>query len=462
MSEFVKKDVTLKRAMGFWQSFGVAVGLVVAGTTMVSLAFTFGAVGPAFIVTAAIAGIGSILIATSYAELAAAIPGAGMIADYTMPAMGRSMSIFGVLTGYIVLITAGGACECFIAGLCAETVWGINYKLFAGILLVIFLIINCLGVEFLGISQIILTVGMMAALALLGAGGLLGIGTVAEPVAVEFAPNGWNTVATSMVSAVWLYIGIEYVCPMSEEVINPEKNVPRAMISGVVAIFVCDMLFGQAIVRYAPLDELVASDVPQLVGAEAMFGTVGMVVLAIASIFAGGSSADSHMAAVPRMLYGLARDGMLPKFFAYLHPRFRTPWVAIFAVFACMSVPFFIGLDITSIMGLISIACVAWLLSYIIVQVDLIILRKKYPNLHRPFRSPAFPVPQIIGLLVCTYAIATSGKDALLGTLPYLIGFFLYATLWVKFKMKKPCFEPVPITELNAVKVKFDEETSVS
>ena len=111
-----KVKTTLKRALGFWQSFGIAVGLVVAGTTMVSLAFNFGAIGPAFIIPAAIAGVASVLIATSYAELAAAIPGAGMIVDYTLPAMGRSTAIFGMLTGYIVLITAGGACECFIAG----------------------------------------------------------------------------------------------------------------------------------------------------------------------------------------------------------------------------------------------------------------------------------------------------------------------------------------------------------
>ena len=86
-----KGKTTLKRALGFWQSFGIAVGLVVAGTTMVSLAYNFGATGPAFIIPAAIAGVASILIATSYAELAAAIPGAGMIVDYTLPAMGRSM-----------------------------------------------------------------------------------------------------------------------------------------------------------------------------------------------------------------------------------------------------------------------------------------------------------------------------------------------------------------------------------
>ncbi len=452
-----QQQVTLKRALGFWQSFGIAVGLVVAGTTMVSLAYTFGEVGPAFIITAGIAGVASILIALSYAELAAAIPGAGMIADYTMPAMGRSMAIFGVLTGYIVLISAGGACECFISGMCAEALWGVPYKPFAMFLLLLFLVINCLGVEFLGKAQLILTITMMSALAIIGGGGLLGISVSNPTIPVEFNPYGWGAVATSMVGGIWLYIGIEYVCPMSEEIINPEKNVPKAMISGVIVIFICDMLFGQAIVRYAPLDLLTSSDVPQLVGAEAIYGNFGKTFLAIATIFAGASSADSHMAAVPRMLYGLARDGMLPKVFAYLHPRFRTPWVSIIAVFCCMSIPFFMGLNIDSIMNLIGIACAAWLVSYIIVQVNLIILRKKYPKLHRPFRCPVYPIPQIIGIIVCIYTIATSGWAAIQGALLFMVVFFIYSILWVKFKMKEKCFEPVPFDKLSGVAVKFDD-----
>jgi len=451
-----KNEVTLKRVLGFWQSFGIAVGLVVAGSTMVSLAYTFGVTGPAFIITAALAGIAVILIATSYAELASAIPGAGMIVDYTLPAMGRSMAIFGMLTGYIVLITAGGATECFIAGQCAQEIWGINYKVFAGILLVFFLIINCLGVEWLGRSQVIMTFGMIGILVLFGIGGLFGIGTVTAPTPIEFNPFGWSAVAASMGGAIWLYIGIEYVCPMSEEIIHPEKNVPKAMISGVVVIFIADMLFGQAIVMYTPLETLATSTVPQLAGADAMYGGVGMVALAFATIFAGASSADSHMAAVPRMLYGLARDGMLPRFFAYIHPRFRTPWVSIAAVFACMSIPFFIGLDITSIMTLIYTACAAWLVSYIIVQVDLIILRQRFPKMHRPFRSPAYPIPQIIGIITCIYTIYIMGTEIILSTLPYIVCFAAYALIWVKFVMKKKCFEPVPLEELTGITVKFD------
>lgn len=452
-------QVTLKRALGFWQCFGISVGLVVAATTVVSLCNYFGSVGPAFIIPAGVAAFTCILVVMSYAELSSAIPGAGMVVDYTLIAMGRTMSIFSMLAGYIVLISTAGACETFIAGMCAEELFGIHYKVFAGILVALFLIVNLVGVTALGKSQIVLTTAKMATLAALGIGGLLHIFTASDPQPVEFAPYGWEPVLTAMGGGIWLYIGIEYVCPMSEEVIKPEKNIPKAMIAGIITIFVVDMLFGEALVRYVPLDIIATSDVPQLVGAEAMYGFAGFTLLALATICSGASAANSHMAGVPRMLYGLAREGMLPKIFAYIHPRFRTPWAAIFLAVACLSIPFFINVDISSIMTFISMACVAWLCSYIIVQIDVIILRKKMPNMHRPFKTPLYPLPQVIGILICIWAIVTQATSALIGAGVILAVFFLYAVIWVKFVMKKNCFEAVPVEEVEHLrdKIKFDE-----
>ncbi len=453
----VAAQVKLKRVLGFWQAYGVAVGLVVAGTSMVSLANYFGTVGPAFIVTAAIAGLAAICIAMSYAELAAAIPSAGMVGDYTLPAMGRSMSIFGVLIGYVIMIIFAGSCECFVAGLCIQELWGISYKMVAAVLLIFFLVLNLIGVEFFANMQLLLTGIKVPALLILGILGLLQIGTISPKIPVDFTPYGWAPVATSMVGAMFLYLGMEYVCPLAEEVKNPEKNIPRAMIAGVATVFATNMVFGEAIVRYVPLDILAVSDVPQLLGAEMMFGRVGMIVAATATIVAGASAADSHIAALPRMLYGLSREGMIPGIFKYLHPRFKTPWVGIFFAFICLSMPFLINLQIDKLINFIQLACATWMISYIVVQLDLIILRKKYPKMHRPFRSPAYPLPQILGIILCTYIIITSGKVAFIGTMISLTLFLTYSILWVKLKMKEKCFKPLRFEDLPNLTVKFDE-----
>jgi len=445
----------LKRTLGFWQSYATATGLVVAGTTMVSLGYSMGLVGPAFIISAFLAMLVSILVSFSYAELSSILPGAGMIGDYTLAAMGRFMAIVAVLGGYIVLVSAAGAMESITAGLAAEMLSpAFSSTAVALFLLLLFLVVNLIGVDIFGSVQVLLTVTMMGGTAIMGLMGLLGIGTIAAPQSIPFNPAGWSTVFQSLALGIWLYIGIEYICPMAEEVKNPSKTIPRAMIFGLVTIFVADMLFGQAITRYVSLEQLQTSTTPQVDGAGAMFGNAGMVLIILITILASASSINSHLAAVPRMLYGLAREGMLPKAFTYIHPRFRTPWVGIITVFFLLCIPFLLSISMDLIATLILCSCVTWLISYIIAQVDVMILRKKYPDLHRPFKTPLYPLPQIIGLVATIYMIVTIHPEPEMKMTifsisgGFLLAIVLYAWIWLKVK-KLPLFTPIPLEQVR-------------
>lgn len=447
--------VKLKRSLGFWQSYATATGLVVAGTTMVSLGYSMGLTGPAFIISAFLAMLVSILVSFSYAELSSILPGAGMIGDYTLAAMGRFMAIVAVLGGYIVLVSAAGAMESITAGLAAEMLSpAINSTVVALLLLLFFLVVNLIGVDIFGSVQVLLTATMMIGTAAMGLFGLLGIGTVTEPHAVPFNPAGWGNVFQSLALGIWLYIGIEYICPMAEEVKQPAKTIPRAMIWGLITIFVVDMLFGQALTRYVDLEQLTTSTTPQVDGAMAMFGTPGMVLITLITILASASSINSHLAAVPRMLYGLAREGMLPKVFTYIHPKFRTPWVGIITVFFLLCIPFLLSISMDLIATLILCSCVTWLISYIIAQVNVMILRKKYPDIHRPFKTPFYPLPQIIGILATVYMIVTIHPEpemkmqifSISGS--FLLAIVIYAWLWLSYK-KQPLFTPVPLEQIK-------------
>lgn len=457
-----KQEVTLKQHMGFWQSWGFVIGIVVASTPIVSFLNAFGTLGPSFCLMAAALGIVCMIIATSYSEVSTSIPSAGMIVDYTLPTMGKSMAIFGVLTGYFILICTAGALETFIAGQCLEVLVPIPYKVTAIILIVVFLCMNLFGIEALGFSQLILALSMMGLLFVMGLMGHFGIAIECSPLtgseAATFWPkDGFSAMLPYFTTAFWLYIGNEYLCPMAEEIKDPGKTIYKAQFFGIIAIFAVDCIFGTAVLKYIPMDELAASDLPQMLAADTMFGTWGSVALIIATVLAGGSAAEAHMAGPPRMLYGLARDGMMPKFFAYLHPKFRTPWVAIFFVCLLLCIPFVVPISIDTVNYFISIACVGWLVSYVMVQIECLILRKKYPKLHRPFKSPFMPVPQIIGLAACAFVIYSSGWDAASKSCLFMLGFFLYSVLWVKFKLKEKCFEPIPLQEMKHLRIKWDE-----
>lgn len=446
----------LVRTLGFWRAFSTCTGLVVAGTTMVTLGYSMGLVGPAFIVSAFIAMIVSILVSFSYSELSSFMPGAGMIGDYTMVAMGPFMAIVSVLGGYIVLVSAAGAMESITAGLAAQSLFpGVSATLVAIVLLVLFLVVNLVGVGVFGSVQVFTTGSMIIGTSIMGLMGLMEWGTTSAPIEVAFNPNGWKVVLQSLALGIWLFVGIEYVAPMAEEVKQPEKTIPKAMLFGLLTIFTADMLFGQAIARYVPLDVLESSTSPQVDGAGALFGQVGKVLMVVITVLASASSINSHMAAVPRMLYGLAREGLLPRVFTYVHPRFRTPWVGIFAVFLLLFIPFMLSISMDLIATMILASCVTWLLSYVIAQVNVIILRKRYPEVHRPFRTPFYPVPQFVGIAACIYMIVTIHPVGVMKAQIYAIsgGFMalivLYALIWLKLK-KLPMFTPIPLEALYA------------
>lgn len=442
----------LKRKLGFWHAYATATGLVVAGSTMVSLGNSMGLVGPAFIVSAFIAMVVSIMIALSYAELSSFLPGAGMIGDYTLVAMGKFMAIVAVLGGYLVLVAVVGPMETMTAGFAAQYLFpDINTTLFAVGVLALFLLINLLGVELFGAIQVLLVAVLMGTTAIMGVLGLLDAFTIQPSMPVEFNPNGWSTVFQSLALGIWLFIGIEYVVPMGEEVKNPTKTIPRAMIVGLVTIFIADMLFGMAISRHLDLNVLMSVESPHIEGALAMFGSSGGTWMVIVTILAATSSINANFAAVPRMFYGLAREGMLPKVFMYLHSKYRTPWAGILFVFSLFCLPLFVlNIDISLMTTMLLSASCTWLISYIIAQVNVLILRKRYPDIDRPFKAPFTPYIQLVGIAVCVYMIVTIHPDMAMKQDIYLIagsmlaGICLYAFVWLKYK-KEPLFQPMDL-----------------
>ena len=456
----------LKRNLGFWRAYATATGLVVAGSTMVSLGNGFGTIGPAFIVAAFIAMIISILIALSYAELSSILPGTGMIGDYTSVAMGRFLAIIAVLGGYLVLMVTVGPLETMTASVAIEYLFpSVNTLVVSLVLLSIFLVINLLGVEIFGSIQLAVVLILILGTAGLGVFGLLDIGTINPAIVSEFNPFGWPTVFQALAMGLWLFIGIEYVIPLGDEVKKPEKTIPKAMICGLLTIFVVDMLFGFALTRHMDLATLSASATPQIDGAIAIFGNMGGMIMSVLTLFAAVSTINASFAAVPRMFYGLARQGLLPKAFKYIHPKFRTPSFGIIFVFLLFSLPLFIlESTITVFTTLLLSASVTWLITYIIAQVNVLILRKRYPNIERPFKAPFTPVIQIIGIAFCVYMIVTIHPDPTMKGTIYTVAFSLllciaaYAFIWLKYK-KLPLFTPIALEDMRQLKV--DSESPV-
>ena len=457
-----QNNTKLKRVLGFGATYGAAMGLVVSGTAMFSVTQVAGQASHAVWITGLIGLIPIICAALAFSELSAMLPGGGMISDYTSPALGRFWGTLAVLGTYVLLAAADGSTQMAMSGYSLQDVTGIPAIITSLVFLVLCLFINLFDVGIYGKFAGALPIGMMIAYMILAICGALGVGEsmgIAAPVGSTFLPStGWAGVFGAVGSSIWWYIGFENCCPMAEETKEPYKVIPKALFAALITIYLIDIIFSYAALKYTDINVLLTSGVSHIDGSRAMMGTVGAVVMSTITILASFTTANSQLAALPRMFYGLARQGQLPKAFGYVHPKYRVP---IYGTVTCFLLMFVCTIYICAqggtaeIMNMfINIVCVAWLGCYILAMVDVLVLRKKYPDFPRLFKVPAPKVTFTIGIIGSIYAIYTI-SDYILFTLAWLAVVVIFIIVWNKAH-KKPINE---VTKLEDAVIMIRERT---
>lgn len=457
-----QNNTKLKRVLGFGATYGAAMGLVVSGTAMFSVTQVAGQASHAVWITGLIGLIPIICAALAFSELSAMLPGGGMISDYTSPALGRFWGTLAVLGTYVLLAAADGSTQMAMSGYSLQDVTGIPAIITSLVFLVLCLLINLFDVGVYGKFAGALPIGMMIAYMILAICGALGVGEsmgIAAPVGSTFLPStGWAGVFGAVGSSIWWYIGFENCCPMAEETKEPYKVIPKALFAALITIYLIDIVFSYAALKYTDINVLLTSGVSHIDGSRAMMGTVGAVVMSTITILASFTTANSQLAALPRMFYGLARQGQLPKAFGYVHPKYRVP---IYGTVTCFLLMFVCTIYICAqggtaeIMNMfINIVCVAWLGCYILAMVDVLVLRKRYPDFPRLFKVPAPKVTFTIGIIGSIYAIYTI-SDYILFTLAWLAVVVIFIIVWNKAH-KKPINE---VTKLEDAVIMIRERT---
>ncbi len=434
-------NVKMKRVLGFSATYGAAMGLVVSGTAMFSVTQVAGQASYAVWITGLIGLIPIVCAALAFSELSAMLPGGGMISDYTNPALGRFWGTLAVLGTYVLLAAADGSTQMAMSGYSLQDVTGIPAIVTSLVFLVACLLINIFDVGVYGKVAGILPIGMMIAYAIIAVLGAAGVGEsmgVAEPVGTSFLPEaGWVAVFGAVGSSIWWYIGFENCCPMAEETKEPYKVIPKALFAALATIYVLDIIFSYAALKYTDINILLTSGISHIEGAEAMMGMIGAGVMSAITILASFTTANSQLAALPRMFYGLARQEQLPKCFGYVHPKYRIP---VWGTLVCFALMFVCTIYIcmkggtADIMNMfINIVCVAWLGCYILAMVDVLVLRKKYPDYPRLFKVPCPKLLFTIGIAGSLFAIYTI-STYILYTLAWLVVVVIFIVIWNKAK----------------------------
>jgi amino acid transporter len=459
-----------RRVVGLPTAIGTTFSLIVASSVLATVAGGFFA-SWVWLIALAIGLVTMIFAAMSFSELATMIPKAGSMNEYVRAGLGPFFATITVGVGYIAVQLFPGTAENFVASLVTADVLGApgDYKLWSAIFMGFIALINLLGIRPFAAVEIFLTFSVAASLLVIGVVGLTGAGTT-DPIgsALPDFDLTWSLLSALLGLAIFTFVGVEYTCPLAEELKRPARDIPLGIFLGLALIAVPVTLYGLGAARYVPGDVLgtLAPTLPVDVGI-AIFGEAGKWWLGLIVIAASIGTLNAVVAGVPRILYGMALVRQLPAPFAWLIPATRAPWVGILVIAA---IP--VGMNLggaaegAGFIQLILAGVLGWVTAYFLIHVSVLMLRRREPNATRPYRAPLVPIPQFLGaglLALAAYKIAPPGiePDSIyyrwLIFLAIAAAFSLLYNLYA-YRSAGAIFRPVPLAEVYRETEMIEEE----
>jgi APA family basic amino acid/polyamine antiporter len=212
----------------------------------------------------------------------------------------------------------------------------------------------------------------------------------------KFGVFGWTGVLAAAGQIFFAYIGFDAVSTAAQEAKNPKRDMPIGIIGSLAVCTVLYILYSlvlTGVVNYKDLN--VAA--PLAVAVDRMNGVpwIGKL-MKLGSLLGLTSVILVMLLGQSRVFYSMSRDGLLPKLFSDVHPKFHTPWRSNVALMIFVS----FGAAFTPIAQLGNLTSIGTLFAFVLVCIGVIIMRKTDPDLPRPFRTPWVPVLPILGVLI--------------------------------------------------------------
>lgn len=411
-------EVTLSRSLNLFTITMIGVGGMIGAGIFVLTGIAAGVAGPAFILAFFLNGVITTLTAFSYAELGSAFPEAGGGYLWVKEGLGGAN---GFLAGWMSWFAHAVAGSLYAIGFgrFASEMWMMSgiytfgmdidqmTKVLMTFIIIVFTLLNYRGASETGTVGNIVTLTKVAILSLFVVFGLFVMATTdgwQQRFTSGFMPNGFFGVFIAMGLTFIAFEGYEIIAQSGEEALNPKRNIPRAIFLAIgIAVLIYLLVGATAIGATTPppgmhvyeyLGEQKEIAIVEVAQQIFPWGIGGMLLL-VSGLVSTMSALNATTYSSSRVSFAMGRDFNLPHVFAKIHPRRLTPYWAVIISGGLMLVMAW-SLPIEDVAAA---ADIMFLLLFLQVNVAVLTLRRKMPDLERGFRIPWMPVIPILAII---------------------------------------------------------------
>ena len=420
-------EVTLSRDLRLFDVMMIGIGAMIGAGIFVLTGIAAGQAGPALVLAFLLNGIVTSFTAMSYAELGSAFPEAGGGYLWVKEALGGAQGFLSGWMSWFAHAVAGSLYALAFGAFMVElwtnvlglpiittTVLGFSGHEFTRLLFMTaiagtFTYINFLGASETGlIGNVITTTKVVILLVFVafGLGAMFGDPNWKALYTTNFMPNGLSGVLTAMGLTFIAFEGYEIIAQSGEEVIDPKRNIPRAIFGAIIVVVIIYVLVAFTAIgatrvppEYGdiPVWEYLSIEKETAIvrAAEQIIGHLGGLLILVSALASTMSALNATTYSSARVSFAMGRASNLPKLFSEIHPRRHTPmWAVVFSGILIVVMAWALPIE-----GVAAAADIMFLFLFIQVNTAVMILRHKMPELERGFTIPGFPIVPVIGIL---------------------------------------------------------------
>ena len=408
----------LRRKIGLSGLTSYGVGMILGAGIYALIGSASGVAGNSVWVSFLLGALISSFTGLSYAELSSMIPKAAAEYSYAKEAFKGDLAPF--LIGWIIIFTEAVATSTVALGFGGyfKGLFGTPIVLTSLILIILLSLLNFVGIEESSKLNIAFTLIEVSGLLLIV---ILGIPYLGRVNYIEVS-EGLQGILKASILIFFAYLGFEDIVNLAEESKTPERDIPKALILSVIITALLYILVAVATVSLADWQELGLSNSPLAYAASKSLGKGAFLTMSAIALFATSNTVLIILIVTSRMIYGMARDGSLPRSLSKVSGR-GTPWVAILAVMV-LSASFVL---LRNIRFVAEITNFGTFIIFASVNFSAIWLRYRKPEWKRPFKTPVtianLPLIPLLGLLSCGLMVTQFQLEAIgIGVLIIFVG----------------------------------------